>query len=244
MTSHQARLMLQACRPGGEDAQDPFYAEALAQVHRDPELARWFEAEQELDAAIAAKLKCLPLPADLKADILAGGTATGFKPRWRQARLATAAAVALLLAVAATWLRAPAPPEFAAFRDETLGRAITEPEHLAFASRNLADIRQWLRGRGIKGDIDLPAGLSGLTIHGCRIMDWNGEKVALICLVPEGKPHVDMLVIDRIRFRNFTPPVTPAVGRSGELAIAVWKRGGKTYLLAGKMDTDQLRALL
>jgi hypothetical protein len=245
MTKHQAKLLLQTCRPGGADARDPLCAEALAQVRLDPDLARWFEAEQQFDAAIGAKLRELPVPPNLKAEILAGSILLRSSPRWQyRAWLATAAALALLFAGAAMWFRAPDAPDFAALRDEMLRRAVSDPQHLAFSSRSLADIGEWIRRRGVAGDLNLPAGLRGLTPHGCRVLDWNHEKIALVCLVPEGQPHVDLLVIDRARFRNFTPPGMPQVGRSGELTTAVWTSGGKTYLLAGRMDPDQMRKLL
>jgi hypothetical protein len=199
MTNQQAKLLLQGYRPNGEDANDPLYAEALEQVRRDPELARWFESEQSLDAALTAKLRELPVPPDLKASILALGIPSRrTSRRWlREPWLAAAAAVALLLGLGVVWLRMLAAPEFAAYRDDVIQRVQTDPEHLAFDSRNLAEIRQWLRERGVDANLDLSAGLAALTPHGCRLLDWHGQKVALICLVPKGGPHVDLLVIDR-----------------------------------------------
>lgn len=246
MTNEQAKLLLQAYRPGGQDAQDTLYAEALEQVRRDPELARWFEVEQRLDAAIGRKLRELPVPPALKHNILAAELMTRSEPWWRRRGigLAAAAAAAVLLAGAAMWLQSQGAPQFAAYRDEMIQRALKDPDHLTFASRDLASIRQWLQAREVDAAFDLPARLRGLTPHGCRIVDWNGERIVLICLVPEGKSHVDLFVIDRTRFRDFTPSAGPQFGRSGALTTAVWRKGNKTYLLAGKLDEDQLSRFL
>jgi len=71
MNNQEAKFILAAYRPGGQDASDPLFAEALEQVRRDPELATWFEAEQHFDAAMSEKLKGEPVPPELRANILA-----------------------------------------------------------------------------------------------------------------------------------------------------------------------------
>jgi hypothetical protein len=72
MNHLEAKLILQACRPGGQDAADPMFAEALAQVRRDPLLQQWFVQEQALDASVQAGLRqAMPIPSGLKARLLA-----------------------------------------------------------------------------------------------------------------------------------------------------------------------------
>src|SRR5215203_1334435 len=55
MDSREAHAFLSLHRPGDE-ASDPRFTEALEQVAADPEQARWWREEQDLDRAIAAKL--------------------------------------------------------------------------------------------------------------------------------------------------------------------------------------------
>ena len=43
MNNQEAKFILGAYRPGGRDAVDPMFSEALAQAGRDPELRAWFE---------------------------------------------------------------------------------------------------------------------------------------------------------------------------------------------------------
>ena len=65
MNTQEAKFILQAYRPGGEDAGDPQFAEALAQAKLDPELAKWFAEQLAFDAAASRALKEVKAPAAL-----------------------------------------------------------------------------------------------------------------------------------------------------------------------------------
>src|ERR1700761_3236826 len=73
MTRDEAKLILQSYRPGGQDAGDPQFAEALALAKTDPELAAWFAGQQRFDANVSVGLQQVRVPARLKAEILALG---------------------------------------------------------------------------------------------------------------------------------------------------------------------------
>lgn len=55
MDNREARFVLNAYRPGGQDAGDPRFAEALEQARRDPVLERWFSESLAFDAAMAER---------------------------------------------------------------------------------------------------------------------------------------------------------------------------------------------
>ena len=76
MDEQEARLILQAYRPGTEDQTDPQFAEALRASATNPELARWWAEEQAFDRAIATQLDSVPAPFGLKTRLLA--QAAGF----------------------------------------------------------------------------------------------------------------------------------------------------------------------
>ena len=85
MNNVEAKLMLRACRPGGRDAADPCFAEALAQVERDLELQQWFANEQAFDLRMRDKLQAaVPVPAGLKARLLAQRKIAPALPWWRR----------------------------------------------------------------------------------------------------------------------------------------------------------------
>ena len=101
MNPHDSKFILRARRPGGSDADDPIFAEALAATERDPQLKAWHEREQRTDAALSAKLREIAPPPDLTAAILAGARASVPRPAWwrRPGWLAAAAAFAVLMSL-------------------------------------------------------------------------------------------------------------------------------------------------
>ena len=73
MNQQEAKQLLELCRPGSEeDRQDPALAEAFALLASDAELQAWFDEQQAIDAQISESINAIPVPADLKASILAG----------------------------------------------------------------------------------------------------------------------------------------------------------------------------
>ena len=70
MDKEQAKFILQSFRPDGADAKDPDFAEALAVAAEDRELGDWLAAERAQDAAFAAALSELAIPAELRENIL------------------------------------------------------------------------------------------------------------------------------------------------------------------------------
>ncbi len=66
MSGQEARLRLSACRWANEDRRDAYFAEALDQAVKEPELARWWEAQRALDDILSRKLLEVPVPATLR----------------------------------------------------------------------------------------------------------------------------------------------------------------------------------
>lgn len=72
MDKEQARSLLRCFRPGGADAQNPDFAEALRMATEDRKLGEWLARERAHDAAFGEALASVPLPCDLRGAILAG----------------------------------------------------------------------------------------------------------------------------------------------------------------------------
>lgn len=72
MSPEEARLLLSARRPGGEDDALPEMAEALAAAAADAPLGEWLAKEAAFDGAITARLREHGIPDGLRARILAG----------------------------------------------------------------------------------------------------------------------------------------------------------------------------
>lgn len=76
MDEVQAKFILAGFRPNGADADHHDFAEALQLALRQPQLGEWLASERALDARFAEALDAVPLPGNLREDILrclAGG---------------------------------------------------------------------------------------------------------------------------------------------------------------------------
>jgi hypothetical protein len=246
MNNQEAKLILQAYRLGGQDAANPQFQEALEQLKRDPQLAEWFAQGRAIETRVQAKVRdALKPPAHLKADLLAQGRIVRPRPWWQRPNwLAAAASVAVLGIAGAVWSWRPREPEFAAFRQAMVQNALQAKEHVSFETHSLADINRWLKNRYVDTNFDLPVALRDNPTEGCRVIDWNGHKVTLICYVFNGRDHLDLFVLDNVPFRGFTPSQTPQFGPANGLMTATWTQGGKTYLLASSSGEAVLRKYL
>ncbi len=246
MNNEEAKLILHAYRADGQDASDPRFREALEQAQRDPELARWFANEQALDSRIGAKLrKSTPAPADLKAQLLAQRKIVRPVIWWQRpaVRYAMAACFALFatLAVWFGFLHEGAIEArgngFADYRDAMADFAGNKLKRLEFKTRNVAEVKRWLAEKDSIAELTFPKGLEGKPSLGCRVLEWQGKKVSLVCFELANRKVVHLLTVDSSIFEN-APGEYPEFKQAGGVAMASWSRGGKTYVLASKRATE------
>ncbi len=247
MNNEEARFILQAYRPGGQDANEPRFREALEQAQRDPELAWWFANEQALDSRISAKVKAsISTPAHLKSQLLAQTKIIRPVAWWKQPalRFALAACLAFLMTVVAVWFNSTRAKGFAKYRTEMAEFTAHKLDRLDLMSRDVTEVRRWLEQKESHGDLVLPAGLDGRPSLGCRLLDWKGHKVSLVCFELENKQVAHLLVVDSAAFKD-APTESPVFNQVGNTATASWSRGGKTYIVASKeaSQTDLMKLL-
>jgi hypothetical protein len=157
MTREEARLILQSCRLGGQDAADPQFAEALALAKRDPELAAWFEQERKFDTLVGGSLRQVRAPARLKAEILALGKSVESPAEspisvwWRNlfswnspVSWAMASAIVVLLGLVIFWKKPESPGRFADFSAQMVQAAVNDPHHVDAGASDLKQAVAWL----------------------------------------------------------------------------------------------------
>ena len=246
MNNEAAKLILQGYRPGGQDANDPRFREALEQTQRDPELARWFANEQTLDRQLSTKVRAaLRPPPHLKSQLLAQYKVIRPHAWWRMPVWQVAAAcLALLATLGVLWLKPATPQTFSAYLSEMADFAAHKLDRLDLMSRDVTEVRRWLAERDVHGDFVIPAGLEGRPSLGCRVLEWKGHKVSLICFELENKQVAHLLVVDSAAFAD-APADSPVFKQIGDMATVSWGRAGKTYILASKAgNQDDLLKLL
>jgi len=244
MNNAEARFLLHACRPGGQDLADPALAPALEQMRRDPDLARWFERDQAFNAAVARKLAALPPPPGLREAILAGTRASLTPPRrtsrWsRPLWLASAAALFVLSAIAAWW-------SFAPIRGHTLDEfALNFVEHRFFLQKRTADVdelRHWLAARGGPLPRQLPSAFADLRALGCRTLDFKGHDVSLLCFERDGR-EFHIFVARREDLAPSTLRALAPTDRHGH-TVAAWSDEQNHYVLVSDAPSETVQQLL
>jgi hypothetical protein len=233
MNSKEAKEWLEVWRPGGGDAVDPRFQEALQQAARDPALAGWFDEQRTFDTDFAKSLGSVSAPVDLKDSLLAARKVV--KPPiwndWRARAAAVAAAVTLLAAVGGL-LTTNRPGQFPALRAELVEQAWDGQTHLDFDSSDVLHVRQWLAQHGASSDFTLPDALRDTRVLGCRIVEADGHRVPMICLT-DGPKHMHLFVLEGTQFVDLPPRGTPDLQKCGAWKTASWQRGNKTYVLTG-----------
>ncbi|HUA65569.1 MAG TPA: hypothetical protein VME24_06960 [Alphaproteobacteria bacterium] len=236
MNNQEAKLILQAYRPNGADAADPFFAEALEQVRRDPELQKWFAEETVINSRIQNRLQsAIPVPPGLKSGLLALQRTVRPTPWWRQPMQLAAAALILVSLGAISLLIPQRTTRLASFRETMARSSLQTQDHVVFESHDIASIRQWLQSQDMQTNFDLPATLEAGTgtAQGCRVVDWNGHQATMICFMVNGE-HMDLFVMDRTGLPDFPQNGTPQFASAHGLMTAMWAGGGKVYLLTGQ----------
>lgn len=242
MNNEEAKFILHAYRANGADAADPMFAAALEQTRRDPELGEWFRRLQDFDRSIAAKLRAVTPPADLRGAILAGTSASAPPVRvqwWRRSPLlAMAASVALLLAVGGsvfwTTTRASAASELPEFAADYIAGGFFLAEH----SANVSDLRAWLAKQDAPLPVELPAGFKQLRGLGCKTIEYRGKNISLLCF-GEGKEY-HLFVAKRADFPTLPAHEVPQFSSRKGLAAATWADADHHFVV---VTDDTMKAL-
>jgi anti-sigma factor RsiW len=262
MTRDEARLILQSCRPGSQDAADPQFAEALALVKQDPELAAWFEQQQKFDALVGGSLRQVRPPARLKAEILAlvksveSPAESPVSVWWRNLfawnspvswALAACVVVPFIVVILGLVIYLKGPVNlgrFADFSAQMVQAALHDPHHVDAGASDMKQAVAWLGAHHGENNLVLPAALNGNGLMGCRVLDWHGQKVSMLCYQFSGSTHVDLFVAEAGMFSDAPPPDKPHFASSDGAPTASWSHDGKAYLLVGHGDPAVLEQLL
>lgn len=251
MKNDEARQILSAYRPSGEDASDPIFAEALEQARRDPELEEWFKEERARDAALAQVFQSLPVSEEAKRSLVAVSrmeTVAKKRSFWRwTSALAACLAVALTLTfVLASYLGSA--PEVALDEPGSIGAPeLLDLAHSAmpldFRGDSVPELRAWLVGRGAPEPVRLPNGMASLSAFGCRVFsDDFGNAISLLCLKKDGE-LVHLFVAGGKAREALAMAERTWVAEDGWNAYS-WSESDRTYVLFSKAPRSELEELV
>ena len=239
MNSEQAKQILELHRPGLDAGDDPEVAAALELARRDPILREWYEQSRAVHAALRDKFMQIPVPAELRAAILAQRKIV--EPAWwhPSAWLAAAALFALLLGVALVWVKPAQSERFAGFRSRMVRTALRQ-YRMDIMTNDLSQVRQFLARRGAPSDYVLPNELQKLSLTGGGCLHWRDNPVSMVCFDRGDKQMLFLFVINRAALHD-APSASPQVIKVSKLQTESWSEGDKTYVLARPEDSAVLR---
>jgi len=245
MKNQEAKFILGAYRPDGQDAGDPMFAEALSQAERDPDLRIWFERGRKFDTTVSEKIRTLAPPPELRAAILAGGRASQPRLRWwtNPLWMAAAAAVVIIatLSVMVPRSSGPAIADLASFALNDLNQAhgehVGRPPGLSPLQMQLGETRTPLTAGGaIKIDLE------ELRRKKCRSIRLGGREVFELCFNRDGTWYH----LFAARRTDFSPgAVDPKllIRSQGEFVATAWADSNLVYALVAP-GSEALRRLI
>jgi hypothetical protein len=247
MHNREAQFVLHAYRPGGQDAGDPQFSEALAQARRDPSLERWLTDSIAFDKAIADKLRAIEAPVGLRESILAGGKVS-HPSRWRPLVGWSIAAALMVAAIAGSLvlLRTGAkPPE--AWHTAALTQISELVEGKAKFNATSPDANElvaWLRTNHAPVANKLPASLEKLASLGCETFYWHGQPFSVICFQRGDGGLIHLVATKPSGAFKAAGTIEPQLVQEGRWATATWRADDTVYMLALEGASEQLRPYL
>ncbi len=246
MTPEEAKLILNAARPGGKDDDDPAVAGALSVAHRDPELTSWLAGVRDFDARLGTILRGHEAPPWLLEHILAGSSVECRTRRHRSVVIgAIAAAVTLLLSFATWKIIAPTQPRFGEMRNFVAEFVGDKWDHsFTLDQSDFQKINAWLDHHPGMSRMDVSEQLAKSSAYGCKVIDWEHRKITLVCFDVEGMGAiVHVLATPKAGLKNVPGP-KPVYAEAGGFNTASWTRGDTVYVALTQASQGELASLL
>jgi hypothetical protein len=250
MNRDEAKRILRLSPPTDPDRSDSKFAEALELARNDAELARWLEAENALDSAIASQLSSVPPPADLRGKILDRRSVRPIgsaHPAWRRQVFLLVASLVLLASAAVFWTLHPPSDPFAGWQSGSLTELdamLGGREKFDQESADSSELRDWLRHAHAPSPAQIPKNLQSVSTLGCKTVVFGDNRVSIICFHLNDSQSVHLVTVNEKGLAHPPPESKPQYARKGEWITASWSEHGQSYMLAMKGSEPDLRGIL
>lgn len=251
MTNDEAKLILSALRPGGEDQTDPLFTDALAQARLCTELNDWLAGEQAFDRVFAARLREVTPPPHLRSAILAGARMSRKQPPrgmagWLQSGpfRALAAVFLLLLGGGFWWRNATTLDRWQRHAIGVLQKIEEGKVSFDHTSPDPTQLLAWLKEHGKKELAQHPKTLDGKTTYGCKTWDYQGNPISLMCFDWDGQHTVHLFTSPAKGLPRVPGAQAPLQGVVGGFETLVWTSGENVHMIASDLDRSTLRGVI
>jgi len=206
----------------------------------DAALTTLQQRSEQFNALVHQALADIPIPADLRDQILARNKVITV-PYWRTPRaIAMAAALAFMATGLFFWTTAKLGGEdrtFAGFRSRMIGFALRE-YRMDIHTNSLPVVQKYLADQGAPAEFTLPPTLAQTPVKGGAALTWQGQPVSMVCFDKLNTTLYMFVIEDRVaavQERVVAPFKT--------VATATWTSNGKTFLLTGDVPLSELDLL-
>lgn len=232
MDEQGAKYILNAGHPRGQDAGQEAFREAMDLAGKDPEVSGWVNRQQRLTDSLRTKLNEVPVPAGLKDRILAGAAVSRTPRHWSRSSLLMMAAAFVVLLFVLAWQFFPrsssGEKSFAGLRQD-MAEFLSGYFGLELQSNQLGKLQSHLATEHQFVRYTVPRQLAGKTSVGCRVIDWHGSHVALICFTVN-RELVHLMVLPKDELLELPDGIHPV--QQGEWATTGWQDDNNVYLVA------------
>jgi hypothetical protein len=245
MTNQEAKFILTAYRPGGSDAGDAMFGDALGQARKDPSLGAWFAREQQHAAGVSARLREIAPPPGLREAILAGAKASGGTPArawWtRPSWMALAASVAVLLGGATMLWRQSGSAQM----ERLAAFAVDDTLHARHGSHGDAAgaLNVFLEQPTTHLGGQLPVDFATLRATGCRTISFAGHDVVEICFT-RGGAEFHLYALQQADFPRLPASGAVEFGVREGMGFASWIDAAHRYVVVSSAGVEAIRQLL
>jgi hypothetical protein len=210
----------------------------------DLELQQFRKQSAEFNARVHEALAEIPIPSNLREQILAGRKIIPVRG-WRRHRrrlLAMAAGFVVLGALSTLWMRpSREDTSFAGFRSRMVAFALRQYS-MDIHTNQLAAVQNYLARTGAPAAFTLPAGLAARPVLGGGKLSWQGKPVGMVCFnAPNGKT-LYLFVMDSVN----APGAATGLEASAQkhLGTVTWHSEGRIFLIAGEAPLQELEKLV
>ena len=257
MDNQTAKEILSAFRPGGEDATDPIFKEALDQCENDPAMQAWFAEQRTFDERITSALQTIHAPESGKRAILeiaqAGQSAdtsnaintpdTTHRSFWQRHTTWLSVAASLAIAFIATVSVLQPQNEFRGQSTGGLRQMVAAALPLEFRHTDTNEVFNWLSKQGAPVAETLASKITDTPAAGCRIFNPpTGGKISLVCLEVD-RQLVHVFIYDDVARLQYEGSVDNWWQEEGYNLIAK-RNGAQLIAYATRADPSAVAHLL
>lgn len=208
----------------------------------DPELDQLRKESAEFNARVHHALAEIPVPPELREQILARRKIVPLSGWRRHQALLRIAAAFLILGTLVVVFRRPGSEDktFAGFRTRMVSFALRQYS-MDIHTNQFAAVQSHLASHGAPAEFSLPPGLAARPVVGGASLEWQGKPVGMVCFKAIGGETLYMFVItstDAPGSRDFEASPQKTLG------TVTWRSAGKTFLITGQVPLQELEQLV